>query len=184
MRQSGNCTRVPCDPESCLLRAAIHVFERRAVWAHATRFPSRLWRAGYAVFYALTYRPIFLKRQQLIMFLLACLIWCRHDCAASARRARIARFHAHAGVYLFHLQRIAPEISASRARRLGSVALSFGYLFGLDLMGPTATRQATFVAMTNCGGMLICYQMDVSARREFARCVFSARNANVPSGCC
>jgi guanylate cyclase len=43
-----------------------------------------------------------------------------------------------------------------------------GSLFGLDLMGPTAAgRTALILGMANCGGMLICYQMDVAARREF-----------------
>ena len=44
-----------------------------------------------------------------------------------------------------------------------------GYHFGLELMGPTAAgRSALILGIANCGGMLICYQMDVSARREFA----------------
>ena len=49
-----------------------------------------------------------------------------------------------------------------------SAAFFVGYLFGMDFMGPTAAGRSVFtLAVANFGGMLICYQMDVSARREF-----------------
>ena len=126
----------------------------------------------YAMFYALTYRPVFLKRQQLIMFLLACLISVgvtRHS-ALLPLDVLESRGFTIMLVYTFFIYSVLrlrfPQ--AVLAGWLGA-AIFVGYLFGLDLMGPTAAgRTALVLGLANCGGMLICYQMDVSARREFA----------------
>ena len=126
----------------------------------------------YAMFYALTYRPVFLKRQQLIMFLLACLISVgvtRHSAllpldVLEARGFTIMLFYTF---FIYSVLRLRfPQ--AALAGWLGA-AFFVGYLFGVDLMGPTAAgRSALTLGLANCGGMLICYQMDISARREFA----------------
>ena len=126
----------------------------------------------YAMFYALTYRPVFLKRQQLIMFLLACLISVgvtRHS-ALHPLDVLEARGFTIMLVYTFFIYSVLrlrfPQ--AVLAGWLGA-AIFVGYLFGLELMGPTAAgRTVLTLGLANCGGMLICYQMDVSARREFA----------------
>jgi len=125
----------------------------------------------YASFYALTYRPVFLKRQQLIMFLLACLISVgvtRHSAqlplnVLESRGFTIMLMYA---IFIYSVLRLRfPQ--AVLAGWLGA-AIFVGYLFGMDLMGPTAAgRSALILGLANCGGMLICYQMDVSARREF-----------------
>ena len=126
----------------------------------------------YAMFYALTYRPVFLKRQQLIMFLLACLISVgvtRHS-ALLPLDVLESRGFTIMLVYTFFIYSVLrlrfPQ--AVLAGWLGA-AIFVGYLFGLDLIGPTAAGRTVLVlGLANCGGMLICYQMDVSARREFA----------------
>ena len=126
----------------------------------------------YAMFYALTYRPVFLKRQQLIMFLLACLISVgvtRHS-ALLPLDVLESRGFTIMLIYTFFIYSVLrlrfPQ--AVLASWLGA-AIFVGYLFGLDLMQPTAAGRTVLVlGLANCGGMLICYQMDVSARREFA----------------
>ena len=126
----------------------------------------------YAMFYALTYRPVFLKRPQLIMFLLACLISVgvtRHS-ALLPLDVLESRGFTIMLVYTFFIYSVLrlrfPQ--AVLAGWLGA-AIFVGYLFGLDLMEPTAAGRTVLVlGLANCGGMLICYQMDVSARREFA----------------
>ena len=126
----------------------------------------------YAMFYALTYRPVFLKRQQLIMFLLACLISVgvtRHS-ALLPLDVLESRGFTIMLVYTFFIYSVLrlrfPQ--AVLAGWLGA-AIFVGYLFGLDLMAPTAAGRTVLVlGLANCGGMLICYQMDASARREFA----------------
>ena len=125
----------------------------------------------YAVFYALSYRPIFLKRQQLIMFFLACLI----SVGVTQHSARLpldvleARGFTIMLVYIFFIYSVL-RLRFPQAALAGWLGAAFfvGYLFGLDLMGPTAAgRTALILGLANCGGMLICYQMDISARREF-----------------
>ena len=126
----------------------------------------------YAMFYALTYRPVFLRRQQLIMFLLACLISIgvtRHS-AQLPLDVLESRGFTIMLVYTFFIYSVLrlrfPE--AVLAGWLGA-AIFVGYLGGLDLMGAIATgRTALILGIANCGGMLIAYQADVSARREFA----------------
>jgi class 3 adenylate cyclase len=125
----------------------------------------------YAVFYALSYRPIFLKRQQLIMFLLACLI----SVGVTLHSARLpldvleARGFTIMLVYIFFIYSVL-RLRFPQAALAGWLGAAFfvGYLFGVDLMGPTAAgRSALILGLANCGGMLISYQMDISARREF-----------------
>ncbi len=126
----------------------------------------------YAVVYALTYRPVFLRRQQLIMFLFACLIsvaitWVTARHPREILEARGFTFMLICVFFIYSVIRLRfPQ--AVLAGWLGTAFL-VGYIFGLDLLGPTAAGRTAFVlGMANCGGMLICYQMDVSARREFA----------------
>ncbi len=125
----------------------------------------------YAVVYALTYRPVFLKRQQLIMFLLACLI----SVAITQANARLpleimeSRGFTLPLMYTFFIYSVF-RLRFPQAVLAGWLGAAFfiGYIFGMDLMGHTAAGRTAFVlGMANCGGMLICYQMDVSARREF-----------------
>jgi len=125
----------------------------------------------YAVVYALTYRPVFLKRQQLIMFLLACLI----SVGIALANARLplevmeSRGFTMSLVYTFFIYSVF-RLRFPQAVLAGWLGAAFfvGYIFGMDLMGPTAAGRTAFVlGLANCGGMLICYQMDVSARREF-----------------
>lgn len=125
----------------------------------------------YAVFYALSYQPIFLKRQQLIMLLLACLI----SVGVTQHSARLpidvidARGFTIMLVYIFFIYSVL-RLRFPQAALAGWLGATFfvGYLFEVNLMGPTATgRSALILGIANCGGMLICYQMDLAARREF-----------------
>ena len=126
----------------------------------------------YAMFYALTYRPVFLKRQQLIMFVLAGLI----SFGVTQHSARLPLDVLEARGFTIMLSYTFFIYSVLRLRFPQAVlsgwigaAMFVGYHFGLELMGPTAAgRSALILGIANCGGMLICYQMDVSARREFA----------------
>ena len=126
----------------------------------------------YAMGYALTYRPVFVKRQQLIMFLFVCLA----SVGITRVSARLPLEILESRGFTFMLMYIFFIYSVFRLRFPQAVlagwlgaAFLVGYLFGMDLMGPTAAGRTAFVlGMANCGGMLICYQMDGSARREFA----------------
>ena len=124
-----------------------------------------------ALVYALTYRPVFLRRQQLIMFLVACL----GSVAITLVTARLpleileSRGFTFMLIYVFFIYSVF-RLRFPQAVLAGWLGTEFlvGYIFGLDLLGPTAAgRTALVLGMANCGGMLICYQMDVAARREF-----------------
>ena len=126
----------------------------------------------YAMFYALTYRPIFLKRQQPIMFLLACLmsVGVTHHSALLPLDVIDSRGFTIPLVYTFFIYSVF-RLRFPAAVFAGWLSACFfvAYLAGMDLMGATAAgRTALILGLANCGGMLICYQMDVSARREFA----------------
>jgi len=124
-----------------------------------------------AVFYALTHRPVFVKRQQLIMFLIVCLMSAGVTLWSAplpfevleSRGFTIMLMHTFFIYSVFRLR--FPQ--AVPAGWLG-VAIYIGYMLGTDLLGSAAAvRHAFILGLANCGGMLICYQMDVSARREF-----------------
>ena len=125
----------------------------------------------YALAYALTYRPIFLKRQQLIIFLLVCLM-----SVATVRNSAgfpLEFLESRGFVIMLMLTFLIYGLFRLRfahavlAGWLGAAAY-VGYLFGMDLIGPAAAgRSALYLGMANCVGMLICYQMDVATRREF-----------------
>lgn len=151
----------------------IHVFKSIVVGIGAlnTLFSTMEALLLYAVVYALSYRPIFLKRQQLIMFLLACLI----SVGVTLHSARLpldvieARGFTIMLVYIFFIYSVL-RLGFPQAALAGWLSAVFfvGYLLEVDLMGPTAIgRSALILGLANCGGMLISYQMDVSARREF-----------------
>ncbi len=124
-----------------------------------------------AVVYALTYRPVFVKRQQLIMFLVVCVMsagltrWSARLPleVLESRGFTIMLMHTFFIYSVFRLR--FPQ--AVLAGWLG-VAIYVGYMLGTDLLSSAATARSAFIlCLANCGGMLICYQMDVSARREF-----------------
>src|SRR5262245_44081651 len=126
----------------------------------------------YAIFYALTYRPVFLRRQQLILVLLASLI----SFGVTRQAARLplevleARGFAIMLTYIFLIYSVL-RLRFPQAALAGWLGAGYfvGYLFALELMDPiAAARAALFLGLANFGGMLICYQMEVSARREFA----------------
>lgn len=125
----------------------------------------------YCVAYALTFHRGFLKRQQVIMFILACLVSVGITRAAARLPLEVLESRGFTMIvtYTFFIYSVFrlrfPQ--ATLAGWLGAV-LFVGYLYGMDLMSPTATgRSALLLGIANFGGMLLCYQMDVSARREF-----------------
>jgi class 3 adenylate cyclase len=127
--------------------------------------------AMFALFYALTHRPVFVKRQQLIMFLTVCAM-----SAGVTRSSALLPFEVlESRGFTMMLMHIFIIYSVFRLRFpqavlagwLG-VAIYIGYILGMDLLSSAAAvRHAFILGLANCGGMLICYQMDVSARREF-----------------
>jgi len=125
----------------------------------------------YAAGYVLTYRRVFVKRQQLIMFIVACLISVVITRAVARLPFEIleSRGFTISLMYTFFIYSVL-RLRFPRAVLAGWFGAAFfvGYTFGMDLMGPTAVgRTAFLLGMANLGGMLICYQMDVAARREF-----------------
>jgi class 3 adenylate cyclase len=124
-----------------------------------------------AVVYALTYRPVFVRRQQLIMFLVVCVIsagltWWSALLPLEVLESRGFTIMLMQTFFIYSVFRLRfPQ--AVLAGWLG-VAIYVGYMLGTDLLSSAATARSAFIlGLANCGGMLICYQMDVSARREF-----------------
>ena len=124
-----------------------------------------------AAAYMLSHRPVFLKRQQLCMCLLAGLM----VVGITRGSARLPLEVLESRGFTVILGQVFVMYSVFRLRFpqatlvgwLGS-AFFVGYLYGLDYTGAIAAgRSALLLGMANCVGMLICYQMDVSARREF-----------------
>ena len=151
----------------------IHVFPRMVVGIGSAA-TLRLTISGVllcALVYALTYRPVFLKRQQLIMFLVVCVMSAGIARASTrlptevleARGFTIMLMHTYIIYVLFGLR--FPQ--ALLAGWLG-VALFTGTLLGIELLSSAAiARSAFLLSLANCGGMVGCYLMDASARREF-----------------
>lgn len=124
-----------------------------------------------AVAYMLSYRPVFLKQQQLCMCLLASLI----VFGITRGTAHLPLEVLESRGFTVMLGQVFVTYSVFRLRFPQAVLLGWlgsgffvGYLYGLDYMGAIAAgRSALVLCMANCVGMLICYQMEVSARREF-----------------
>lgn len=152
---------------------SIHVFKSIIVGVDATSMLRTMIGSlvVYSLVYALTYHRGFLKRQQVIMFILACAVSVGVTRAAARLPLEVleARGFTMILTYTFFTYSVFrlrfPQ--ALLAGWLGA-ALFVAYTFGMDLMSPTAVgRSAFFLGIANFGGMLICYQADVSARREF-----------------
>ena len=151
----------------------IHVFPRMVVGIGSAA-TLRLTISGVllcALVYALTYRPVFLKRQQLIMFLVVCVMSAGIARASTrlplevleARGFTIMLMHSYIIYGLFGLR--FPQ--ALLAGWLGA-AMFIGTLLGVELLSSAAiARSAFLLGLANCGGMVGCYLMDASARREF-----------------
>ena len=121
--------------------------------------------------YVLTRLPVFVSRQQLITFLFVC-AWSVGTILASAQMPLVSLQSRGWLMMLLHtlsiygLYRLRfPQAMA--AGWLGA-AMYTGYMLQMDLLNAAvATRHAFTLGLANSLGMLICYQMDVSARREF-----------------
>ena len=125
-----------------------------------------------AAVFALTYRRIFIERQQLIMFLLVCLVSIGIVRGSAKIPTDVLEARGFTGMlaYIFFVYSVF-RLRFAQAMLAGwlSATLYVAYLFGMDLMGPTAAgRSALLLGGANLGGMLICHQMEVAARREFS----------------
>ncbi|MEK6245535.1 MAG: adenylate/guanylate cyclase domain-containing protein [Pseudomonadota bacterium] len=128
---------------------------------------------AYAVVYALTHLPVFVKRQQLILFLVVCVmlsIGIARDIARYPLEVLEARGFVPILFYTFGIYSVF-RLRFPQAVLAGWLGVSFytGYLLGTDVLSAAAAaRHALILGLANLLGMLICYQMDVTARREFA----------------
>ena len=125
-----------------------------------------------AVFYALSRQPLFLRRQQTVLFALFCLFSAMVVVASSRMPAEflVTRGWLNMLLQLFTIYSLAklrfPQ--ATIAGWLGAAAY-VGYMAGSDFLdGSALARHGITLGLVNLWGMLICYQMDVAARREYA----------------
>jgi class 3 adenylate cyclase len=151
----------------------IHVFPGVfvGIGASASQRYSVVASAILAGVYALTYRPVFLRHQQLVMGILAGLLWI--GTVRSSVQLPFAVIEARG--YTMPLMFTFFVYSVFRLRIVAATLCGWfgavyylGYLLGLELASATGTgRSALLLAAANLGGMLICWQMEVAARREF-----------------
>ncbi len=125
----------------------------------------------YGAVYALTYRPAFLAHQQAVMFVLAGLISVGIMRGSSRLPTDVmeSRGFTIMMIYIFFIYSVLRLrfVQATLAGWLGA-ALFTGALFAFGALSETAAgRTAFLLGMANCGGMLICHQMEVAARKEF-----------------
>ena len=151
----------------------VHVFYRVIVsispanMFRVTIFTLAVCMAGYA----LTHLPVFVKRQQLIMFFLTGVF----SVGITLASAQIPPEGLESRGWLMLLLHTFSIYSVVRLRFPQAVlagwlgaAIYTGYMLEADLLNAAiATRHAFTLGLANSLGMLICYQMDVSARREF-----------------
>ena len=125
-----------------------------------------------AIVYALSRQPLFLRRQQAILFAVFCLLSAMFIVGVSRMPAEylLTRGFLTMLIHMFTIYSLAklrfPQ--ATMAGWLGAAAY-LGYMAGLNLLdGPTLARDGVTLGLANLWGMLICYQMDGAARREYA----------------
>ena len=125
-----------------------------------------------AIVYVLSRRPLFLRWQQTILFAVFCLFSAIVIELSSRMPAEflLTRGYVFMLLQLFTIYSLAklrfPQ--ATMAGWLGAAAY-LGYMAGSNLLdGLAVARHAVPLGMGNLIGMLICYQMDDAARREYA----------------
>jgi len=125
-----------------------------------------------AILYALSRQPMFLRRQQTILFAVMCLFSAIVIMVTSPMPAEylLTRGWLLMLLHMFSIYSLAklrfPQ--ATMAGWLGAAAY-LGYMAGPNLLdGPALARHGVTLGLANLWGMLICYQMDGSSRREFA----------------
>lgn len=129
--------------------------------------------------YALSYHRVFLRRQQAILLTVFCLfsVW-----IISVTSRMPADFLATRGWILMLLHTFTVYTIAKLRFPQATVAVWLGaagyvgYMAGAHLLdGHVLARHAITLALANFWSMLICYQLDVSARREFTAMRLLAR---------
>ena len=125
-----------------------------------------------AIVYALSRQPLFLRWQQTILFAVFCLFSAIVIVLSSRMPADVllTRGYVFMLLHMFTIYTLAklrlPQ--ATLAGWLGAAAY-LGTMAGSDLLdGPALARHAVPLGVANVWGMLICYQMDDAARREYA----------------
>ena len=128
--------------------------------------------ASCAVLYAITGLPMFLVRQQAVIVCGFAAI----GAIAIVGTARMSEEFLVTRGFLNMMGFLLIVFSLTRLRFPQATALAWiltvayvAYLAKLDVLEPAAlTRHGVTLSLTNIWGMLICYQMDVASRREFA----------------
>jgi class 3 adenylate cyclase len=125
-----------------------------------------------AFVYGLTYTQLFLKRQQAAMCILACLLSIGASRASARVPLDVLEARGYTGLlmltfFIYGLFRLR-FMQATFAGWFGTIFFT-GYMFVQELMGPVAAgRSFVVLAAANLAGMLVCHQIEVASRREFA----------------
>jgi class 3 adenylate cyclase len=125
-----------------------------------------------AFVYGLTYTQLFLKRQQAAMCILACLLSIGASRASARVPLDVLEARGYTGLlmltfFIYGLFRLR-FMQATFAGWFGTILFA-GYMFVQELMGPVAAgRSFVVLAAANLAGMLVCHQIEVASRREFA----------------
>jgi class 3 adenylate cyclase len=128
--------------------------------------------ASCAVLYAITWLPTFLDRQQAVILCSFAAL----GAMAIVGTARMPEEFLVTRGFLNMMGFLLTVFSLTRLRFPQAAALAWlstvayvAYLAKLDVLEPAAlVRHGVTLSLTNIWGMLICYQMDVASRREFA----------------
>jgi class 3 adenylate cyclase len=125
-----------------------------------------------ALLYALSRQPLFLRRQQTILFVVFCLFSSGIISLASRMPADflVTRGWLHMLLQTFTIYSIGRlRFPQATIAAWISAAGYLGAMAGTHLLdGSALGRHAVTLGLVNVWGMLICYQLDGSARREFA----------------
>ena len=123
-----------------------------------------------AILYVLSRQPLFLRRQQTILLGIFCLFSSGVISLTSRMPADflVTRGWLHMLLQTFTIYSIA-RLRFPQATIAGWLsAAAYGVMAAQFLDGPSLERHAITLGLANIWGMLICYQLDGSARREFA----------------
>ena len=124
-----------------------------------------------AAFYVLTHSRIYLARQQLAMLSVACLVSAGLTLGSTqvALDLVVSRGYLFIVIHTFTIYSLLRlRLPAATAAGWLSLVLWVGGLTAADVLtGMNIFRHAAVLILANAWGMVICYQMDLAARREY-----------------
>src|SRR5258706_11997766 len=124
-----------------------------------------------AAFYALSRSGFFVRRQQAMMVALACLLSAGLTLGSTQASLDlvVSRGYLFMVIHTFTVYSVLRlRFPAATIAGLVSLGIWVGGLTAADVLrGVDIFRHAAVLVMTNIWGMVICYQMDLAARREY-----------------